>query len=66
MHDFPGIGDDIDPERHAGDDEALPGLPDHAQIAAERGEAADQAAYRDDEAEEILKRTARTGWRDLV
>ena len=50
--DFPGIGDDIDPKRHAGDDEVLPGLPDHAQIAAERGEAADQAAYRDDEAEE--------------
>ena len=56
-----GAGDDIDPKRHAGDDEVLPGLPDHGQIAAERGEAADQAAYRDDEAEENTCALLRTG-----
>ena len=49
---LPRVRDDIDPERHAGDDDELPWLPDHAEMPAERHEAAQQAGDRDDETEE--------------
>ena len=51
-HHLPRIGDDIGSERHAGDDDELPWLPDHADMPAERGETAHQAGYRDDEAKD--------------
>ena len=49
---LPRVGDNIDPERHAGDDDIFPWLPDHAEVPAKRHEATQQACDRDDEPKE--------------
>ncbi len=46
------VGDDERAERRAADDDVLPRLPDHADVAAHGHEAAEQAAERDDETDE--------------
>jgi hypothetical protein len=45
------VGDHERAERRAADDDVLPRLPDHADVAAHGHEPAEQAAERDDETE---------------